>query len=49
MILRECRHDLEVARQRDPAARSSLEVALTYPGVHAIWAYRVSHWLWQHR
>ena len=49
MILRECRHDLEVARQRDPAARSALEVALTYPGVHAIWAYRVSHWLWQHR
>ncbi len=49
MILRECRHDLEVARERDPAARGSLEVALTYPGVHAIWAYRVSHWLWLHQ
>lgn len=41
------RHDLEVARIRDPAARTSVEVALTYPGVHAIWAYRISHSLWQ--
>ncbi len=41
------REDLEVARQRDPAARSLLEVALAYPGVHAVWAYRVAHTLWR--
>jgi serine O-acetyltransferase len=40
------RHDLEAALERDPAARSALEVALTYPGVHALWAYRLTHWLW---
>ena len=40
------RRDLAAARERDPAARSSLEVALLYPGVHAIWLHRVSHRLW---
>jgi serine O-acetyltransferase len=32
---------------RDPAVRSRLEVALCYPGFHAILFYRVAHWLWQ--
>ena len=41
--------ELESARQRDPAARSGLEVAILYSGLHAIWGYRVSHWLWKHR
>jgi serine O-acetyltransferase len=40
------REDLETARRRDPAARSLLEVALLYPGVHALWAHRVAHRLW---
>ncbi len=40
------REDLQTARHRDPAAQSSVEVALTYPGVHALWAHRVSHSLW---
>ncbi len=31
---------------RDPAARRCFEVALTYPGVHAIWGYRITHRLW---
>ncbi|BDZ40731.1 serine acetyltransferase [Paraoerskovia sediminicola] len=38
--------DLDAARHGDPAARSRLEVALAYPGVHAIWAYRAAHHLW---
>ncbi|PJI94482.1 serine O-acetyltransferase EpsC [Luteimicrobium subarcticum] len=42
------REDVEVARRRDPAARSTLEVALAYPGVHAVWAYRLAHRMWQH-
>ncbi len=41
------REDLEAARRRDPAARSALEVALAYPGVHAVWTYRVAHAMWQ--
>ena len=43
------RRDLQAAQDRDPAARSALEVALLYPGVHAIWAHRGAHWLWTHR
>jgi serine O-acetyltransferase len=42
------RHDVQSALQRDPAARSTLEVILGYPGLHALWAYRISHWLWRH-
>jgi len=38
--------DLEAAHHHDPAARSRLEVALGYPGVHAIWVYRVAHRMW---
>jgi serine O-acetyltransferase len=34
-------------RERDPAARSSLEVLLCYPGVHAVIWHTLSHWLWQ--
>ncbi|WP_024288892.1 serine O-acetyltransferase EpsC [Cellulomonas sp. KRMCY2] len=41
------REDLEAARRRDPAARSLVEVALGYPGVHALWAYRVTHRMWR--
>lgn len=42
------REDLNTALLRDPAARNKFEVFLTYPGVHAIWNYRISHWLWSH-
>lgn len=38
--------DLRTARAKDPAARSLIEVALLYPGVHAIWAHRVASFLW---
>ena len=41
------RRDLKAARDRDPAARSTLELVLCYPGIHAVWGYRVSHWLWR--
>jgi len=43
------RDDLKSALQRDPAARSRFEIALLYPGLHAIWIHRVSHWLWTHK
>ncbi|WP_375390125.1 serine O-acetyltransferase EpsC [uncultured Amnibacterium sp.] len=40
------REDVHAARQRDPAAKSGVEVVLTYPGLHAVWAYRLHHRLW---
>ena len=44
---RRLKEDLETARSHDPAARSNVEVALNYSGLHAIWAHRLSHKLWQ--
>jgi serine O-acetyltransferase len=35
-------------RDRDPAARSYIEVLFCYPGVHAVMWHRLSHWLWTH-
>ena len=35
--------DVEVARERDPAATSLAEVLLCYPGLHAVWMHRASH------
>jgi serine O-acetyltransferase len=40
------RDDIRACMQRDPAARSTLEVILAYPGFHAVVYYRMSHWLW---
>jgi serine O-acetyltransferase len=40
--------DVRAVRGNDPAARSSLEVLLVYPGVHALWLHRASHALWVH-
>lgn len=40
--------DAKAAMARDPAARSMIEVVLTYPGLHAIFFYRVANALWRH-
>lgn len=40
------REDLQAAIDGDPAARTKLEVAFSYPGVHAIWAHRLAHVMW---
>ena len=39
--------DIDTALAKDPAARNRLEVLLTYPGLHAVWGYRIAHFLWQ--
>ena len=39
------KEDIDAAFQNDPAARSKLEVILCYPGVHALWLHRISHYL----
>ena len=41
------REDIQSVLDRDPAARNLLEVMLCYPGLHAIWAHRLSHRLWK--
>jgi serine O-acetyltransferase len=42
------REDISTVLDRDPAARSRLEVFLCYSGLHALWFYRINHWLWNH-
>jgi serine O-acetyltransferase len=42
------REDIQAVFDRDPAARTTLEVLLTYSGLHAIWLHRVAHFLWRH-
>ena len=41
------REDIRSIFDRDPAARSLLEVLFSYPGLHVLWGHRVSHWLWE--
>lgn len=40
--------DITSVFERDPAAKSLLEVLLCYPGLQALWAHRINHWLWTH-
>jgi serine O-acetyltransferase len=42
------REDIAAVLESDPAAKSGLEVVLLYSGLHALWSYRVHHWLWIH-
>jgi serine O-acetyltransferase len=39
--------DVRAIRESDPAARSAVEVALVYPGLHALWLHRAAHALWE--
>ena len=45
-MLTSLRRDVAAVRQRDPAARSGVEIVLCYPGLHAVWGYRLAHRLW---
>jgi serine O-acetyltransferase len=47
-VLSRMREDLQAVFDRDPAARTTLEVVLAYPGLHAIWFHYIGHWLWEH-
>ncbi len=42
------RDDIRSVFDRDPAAKNTFEVLLCYSGLHAVWFYRVNHWLWRH-
>jgi serine O-acetyltransferase len=43
------REDVTNVIDHDPAAKSRFEVILCYAGLHAVWFYRINHWLWNHR
>lgn len=46
MFLTRLREDIATIKERDPAARSTVEILLAYPGLHAVLFYRVAHRLW---
>jgi len=48
-MLKALQADLAIIKQRDPAARGTLEILLCYPGLHALTLHRLSHWLWGRR
>jgi serine O-acetyltransferase len=48
-MFRTLKEDIETVFTRDPAARSKLEVAFCYPGLHALWFHRLAHFLWRHK
>ena len=41
------REDIQAVFEHDPAARTKIEVLLAYPGLHALWFYRIAHRLWE--
>jgi len=46
-MLKKLKEDLSIVFERDPAARSYLEILTTYPGVHAIIFHRIAHRIWK--
>ena len=49
MIFKGLLDDARSIRDRDPAARTTLEVVLLYQGFHALFYHRQAHWLYQHK
>jgi serine O-acetyltransferase len=47
-MFRKLRNDVACILERDPAARTGWEVLTCYPGLHAIYVHKLSHWLWLH-
>src|SRR5690625_3946335 len=48
-MFKRMKEDMDVVFKQDPAARTYLEVFLTYSGLHAIWAHRMAHWFFNRR
>lgn len=48
-MFKRMREDIEMVRLRDPAARSTLEIVLCYPGLWAIWFHILGNWFWYHK
>ena len=47
-LLKMMKEDIQSVFDRDPAARSTFEILISYPGLHAVWGHRITHWLWMH-
>lgn len=45
-MLRSLKEEIQYVFERDPAARSTMEVLTAYPGLHAVVGHRLNHWLW---
>ena len=43
------REHIQTIKREDPAAKSSLEILLCYPGLHAVLSHRVAHWLYKRK
>ncbi len=48
-MFKRIKEDVQNVKARDPAARSSLEIILTYAGMHALWSYRLAHFFYRHK
>jgi serine O-acetyltransferase len=48
-VFERIREDIATVFEKDPAARSVVEVLCCYPGLHALWLHRIAHWLWVHQ
>ncbi|GLO64311.1 MULTISPECIES: serine O-acetyltransferase [Oceanobacillus] len=48
-IFKMMKEDMDVVFEQDPAARTYVEVMLTYSGLHAVWSHRVAHWFYNKR
>jgi serine O-acetyltransferase len=48
-MFRAIREQFETIFREDPAAKSSLEILLCYPGLHAVWFHGISHWLYKRK
>ncbi len=46
-MFKNLKEDVQAFKERDPAARSALEIVLCYSGYHAVVYYRLAHWLWE--
>ena len=46
-MFQQLREDIAIVKEKDPAARSSLEILLTYSGLKAVRSYRRAHWFYQ--
>ncbi|MFD1207068.1 serine O-acetyltransferase [Sporosarcina contaminans] len=48
-MFRRMKEDIRCVFEQDPAARSSIEVILTYSGLHAVWLHRIAHWFYKRK
>ena len=48
MVFKRLREDITAYMERDPAAKSGIEIILCYPGFHATVVHRLTNWLWKH-